>query len=133
MINCEQSLDNPAFVQGGSHPSKISGTTQYLQKLDETHGNDVVLMSDCYDAWVQLRPQTMVDRNYHINSRSNDRLDLFLGNKRAGQIGIHQDIIFRILERCWSWYANGPPCCDEPKSSLLSDTYSPAINTDANH
>lgn len=55
-----------------------------------------------------------------------------MDSNSAGQIGVHRAIIFRTLERCWSWCANDPPCCDVPQSSLPSDTYSPAIDTGAN-
>ena len=82
MINWEQEFDVPAFVEGGSHLAKSDSTVQYLYDLDETHGDDVVLMSDCYAAWVQLRPQIIVDRYSHLNSRTNDRLDLFFGQQQ---------------------------------------------------
>jgi hypothetical protein len=68
IINWNQIFNDPAFVKGGSHLAKINGTAQYLNGLDETHDDDLLLMLDGYDAWIQLRPQTVVDRFFDINS-----------------------------------------------------------------
>jgi hypothetical protein len=68
IINWNQTFNDPAFVEGGSHLAKINGTAQYLNGLDETHDDDLVLMLDGYGAWIQLRPQTVVDRFFDINS-----------------------------------------------------------------
>lgn len=100
MINCEQTFDDPAFFEVGSHLAKSNSTAQYHYGLDEIHGNNVLLVSDCCDAQVQLYPRTIVDRYLHINSRANDRLDLFISNNSAEQTGIYQDIILRTLGPC---------------------------------
>ena len=59
IINWNQTFDDPAFVEGGSHLAKINGTAQYLYSLDVSRDEDLVLMIDGYDAWLQLRPQTL--------------------------------------------------------------------------
>ena len=132
IINWEQTFDDPAFVEGGSHLAKINGTAQYLYSLDDTHNNDLVLMLDGYDAWIQLRPQTVVDRFFAINSRANNRLDTSFGNTSAEYIGVRQDIIFGAQKRCWPWSANDPPCYAVPQSSLPSDIYGSETDTDVN-
>lgn len=132
IINWQQTFNDPAFVEGGSHLAKINGTAQYLYGLDETHDNDLVLMLDGYDAWIQLRPQTAVDRFFKINSRANIRLDTAFGNKSAEHMGVRQDIIFGAQKRCWPWSAGDPPCYAVPQSSLPSDVYGQETDTNFN-
>jgi hypothetical protein len=130
IINWDQTFDDPAFVEGGSHLAKINGTAQYLYSLDETHDHDLVLMLDGYDAWIQLRPQTLVDRFYDINARANKRIDGTFEDKNGEQTGARQDIIFGAQKRCWPWSVDDPPCYAVPQSSLPSDIYGPATDTD---
>jgi hypothetical protein len=132
IINWNQTFDDPAFVEGGSHLAKINGTAQYLYDLDETHDNDLVLMLDGYDAWIQLRPRTVVHRFFDINSRANKRIDAAFEGKSAEQTGVRQDIIFGVQKRCWPWSADDPPCYAVPQSSLPSDIYGPETDTDIN-
>lgn len=132
IINWDQKFDDPAFVEGGSHLAKINGTAQYLYSLDEAHDNDLVLMLDGYDAWIQLRPQTLVDRFFDINLRANQRIDAAFGGKSAEQVGIRQNIVFGAQKRCWPWSADDPPCYAVPQSSLPSDIYGPDTDTDVN-
>ena len=44
IINWNQTFDDPAFVEGGSHLAKINGTAQYLYSLDVSRDEDLVLM-----------------------------------------------------------------------------------------
>ena len=64
-------------MEADSHLENSNSTAQYLYKFDETHGKDVVLMSDCYDTEVRLRLQAIVDRYLDINFRASDKLELF--------------------------------------------------------
>ena len=132
IINWEQTFDDPAFVEGGSHLAKINGTAQYLYSLDDTHNDDLVLMLDGYDAWIQLRPQTAVDRFLDINARANKRIDATFGGKSAGKMSVRQDIIFGAQKRCWPWSVDDPPCYAVPQSSLPPNIYGPETDTDVN-
>lgn len=73
-------------MKGNSHQAKIN----------KTHNDDLVLVSDGHDAWIQLLPQIVIDFHLGTNCRANNRLDLFLENESTEQIGIRQDIIFGI-------------------------------------
>lgn len=104
IINWQQKFDDPALVDGGSHLAKINGTAQYLYGFDESHDDDLVLMMDGYDAWIQLRPQTLVDRFFEINRRANERIASSMGGaERAGQLNVSQTIVFGAQKRCWPW------------------------------
>jgi hypothetical protein len=101
IINWNQTFDDPAFVEGGSHLAKINGTAQYLYSLDESRDEDLVLMIDGYDAWMQLRPQTLIDRFFDINRRADERIASEMGDDR-----VSQRIVFGCQKRCWPWSAD---------------------------
>jgi len=100
IINWNQTFDDPAFVEGGSHLAKINGTAQYLYSLDESRDDDLVLMIDGYDAWIQLRPQTLVDRFFDINRRAKERIASEMGGYNTA---VSQEIVFGCQKRCWPW------------------------------
>jgi hypothetical protein len=103
IINWNQTFDDPAFVEGGSHLAKINGTAQYLYSLDESRNDDLVLMIDGYDAWMQLRPQTLIDRFFYINRRADERIATEMGAASVGHAGVSQKIVFGCQKRCWPW------------------------------
>ena len=106
IIDWNQTFDDPAFVEGGSHLAKINGTAQYLYSLDLSRDEDLVLMIDGYDAWLQLRPQTLIDRFFDINSRADERIASEMGGATVGRTGVFQKIIFGCQKRCWPWGAD---------------------------
>lgn len=128
IINWNQIFDDPAFVEGGSHLAKINGTAQYLSSLEDTHDEDLVLILDGYDAWIQLRPQTLVDRFFDINLRANERISAAFEGEDIKRMGVQQDIIFGAQKRCWPWSVDDPPCYAVPQSNLPSNIY--GIKTD---
>jgi hypothetical protein len=103
IINWNQTFDDPAFVEGGSHLAKINGTAQYLYSLDESRDDDLVLMIDGYDAWMQLRPQTLIDRYFNINHRANERIASEMNSTSVDDIAVSQKIVFGCQKRCWPW------------------------------
>lgn len=89
-------------------------------------------MMDGYDAWIQLRPQTLVDRYFDINRRADERIAREFGNSSSiiRDRGISQKIIFGGQKRCWPWSEADPPCYAVPQSSLPADIYGPETDTD---
>lgn len=133
IINWGQVFDDAAYVEGGSHLAKINGTAQYLFSLDESHDKDLVLMMDGYDAWIQLRPQTLVDRFHSINRRANERIASEFGNKSVEETKVSQQIIFGAQKRCWPWSVDDPPCYAVPNSSLPALIYGPETDQDVSN
>lgn len=130
IINWNQEFNDPGLVEGGSHLAKITGTYDYLLSLDETHDEDIVLMVDGYDIWLQLRPQTLLDRYFAINRKADQRIREELGDVAIKE-GIRQEIIFGCQKRCWPWELTDPPCYAVPNSTLPKDIYGPDTDTDA--
>lgn len=96
----------------------------YLARLDHTKDEDLVLMVDGYDVWLQLRPQTLIDRYFAINQRADRRTNLRLGSA-ASQHDIHQEIVFGCQKKCWPWEAHDTPCYAVPESDLPEHIYGP--------
>lgn len=84
-------------------------------------------MVDGYDIWLQLRPQTLLDRYFDINRRADARIQAELG-PAARKHGIRQKIVFGCQKRCWPWADDDPPCYAVPNSSLPHDIYGPATD-----
>lgn len=129
IINWNKTFDDPNLVEGGSHLAKISGVKDYIQALGSARDDDLILMIDGYDMWLQLRPQTLLDRYFEINNRANSRIKEELG-ATAEKNNIHQDIVFSAQKRCWPWTIDDPPCYAVPESSLPRDIYGSQTDTD---
>lgn len=64
-----------------SHLFKITETLTYLHSLPPSADNDLVLLLDAYDIWLQLRPEVMIERYYHVIKQNDERV------KREGLLG----------------------------------------------
>ncbi|GAB1738894.1 hypothetical protein NU219Hw_g3672t2 [Hortaea werneckii] len=129
VINWGQTFDDPNLVEGGSHLAKIKGVGEYVNSLDSSHDEDLVLMVDGYDIWLQLRPQTLIDRFFEINRKADARIQWELGKEAAEKNGVKQEIIFGCQKRCWPWKPSDPPCYAVPNSTLPEDIYGPGTDT----
>ncbi|KAK3670753.1 hypothetical protein LTR78_009325 [Recurvomyces mirabilis] len=108
--------------------SLVEGIYDYVTGLDTSHDEDLVLMLDGYDVWLQLRAQTLLDRYYHLNKMADTRTRAEMGSA-ANQA--RQEIIFGCQKRCWPWTPNDPPCYAVPNSTLPEDVYGTRTDTPA--
>ncbi|KAF2159229.1 hypothetical protein M409DRAFT_71216 [Zasmidium cellare ATCC 36951] len=109
--------------------TKLSGVKNYLKKLDTSHDEDLVLLVDGYDIFMQSRPQTLIDRYFGINVNADERIATQLKGA-AEDNDIRQEIIFGAQKRCWPWSETDPACYAMPPSSLPKDIYGPNTDTD---
>ena len=129
IINWEKKFEDTGLVENGSHLGKITGVLDYVQTLDSKHDDDIALMVDGFDIWLQLRPQTLLDRYFAINRRANERIRSELGAKVAEKHDIRQDVVFGCQKRCWPWTFDDPPCYAVPNSSLPPDIFGSRTDT----
>lgn len=129
VINWEKAFDDSNFVEGGSHLGKITGVLDYLESLPKKSDDDAVLMIDGYDIWLQLRPQTLLDRYFDINRRADERIRSELGPKVTEKHEIRQEIVFGCQKRCWPWTFDDPPCYAVPNSTLPTDIFGSRTDT----
>ena len=113
-----------------SHLFKISETLAYLNSLPPSADNDLVLVLDAYDIWLQLRPDVLIRRYHATVEKANARL------RREGIHGIthggakvKQSIIFGPDKTCWPDDERRAACWAVPESSLASDVFGPATDT----
>lgn len=125
LVNWNQTFDTPHMVAGGSHIAKIRGVYEYLETLDKTHDRDLVLLMDAYDVWLQLGPQTLLNRYFNILRRENARVVAKYGPKLVQAHSLRQDVVFGAQKKCWPWTDKQPPCYAVPNSTLPEDVYGP--------
>lgn len=134
-------------MAGGSHVMKILGVLEYLEGLDSSADDDLVMMMDAYggswyeytnranqdahreaDIWFQLRVETLIERYYAINAAENARIRERLG--RAAEVeAIEQTIIFGSGKRCAPNQVHTVACYPIPDSPVPMDAYGPNTDT----
>ncbi|KAH7311364.1 hypothetical protein B0I35DRAFT_452651 [Stachybotrys elegans] len=116
---------------GGSHLMKISGTLRYLETMlletthpdDRLHDDDLVVLVDAYDIWLQLPPSVLIERYHTSNRIANERLAQQWTAKR--EMPMKQTIIASVQKRCWPG-ADLPfqtECDKVPQSTARKDLY----------
>ncbi|KAF5018447.1 hypothetical protein F66182_9567 [Fusarium sp. NRRL 66182] len=83
IVNWKKDFHTDADGIGPSQLGKITGTLNYLQwatgdevSEDEKLGeDDIVLMLDAHDIWLQLPPSVMLHRYFSSNERANRRIE----------------------------------------------------------
>lgn len=127
--------ENPENPETPGNPEKrdepsssIVGIWNYLRTLDESHDDDVMVIVNGDNAWMQLRPATLVDRFFDINRRANTRL-----RERMPKVLRHHDlkqqIIFGVQKECPEALRGDPGCYAAPASELLPHAYGPDTDT----
>ncbi|KAI5237588.1 hypothetical protein E4T42_09189 [Aureobasidium subglaciale] len=130
VLNWGKTFNDEHLVSGGSHIAKISGVSSYLESLLPEQDEDLVIMTDGYDTWFQLRPETLIQRYFDINKRANERIRRELGHHVATTNKIEQKIVFSAQKRCWPWAADAPPCYAVPESTLPEHVFGSNTDTD---
>lgn len=130
VLNWGKTFNDAHLVSGGSHIAKISGVSSYLESLSPEQDEDLIIMTDGYDTWFQLRPETLIERYFDINNRANARIRRELGDRVVSTNKIEQKIVFSAQKRCWPWAADEAPCYAVPSSTLPEDIFGPDTDTD---
>jgi len=66
----------------------------YLEELRLENNNEIVILLDAYDSWLQLRPEVLLSRYKAINRRLYATAEKELGSKTINEVGVTQSIIF---------------------------------------
>ncbi|KAH0422599.1 hypothetical protein KCU90_g9040, partial [Aureobasidium melanogenum] len=130
VLNWGKTFNDKHLVSGGSHIAKISGVSSYLESLSPEQDGDLIVMTDGYDTWFQLRPETLIQRYFDINQRANERIRRELGDHVVNTNKIEQKIVFSAQKKCWPWAADAAPCYAVPNSTLPEDIFGPDTDTD---
>ena len=129
LINWNQEL-HPNQANGGTHLAKIAATLPYLQGLDPSHDDDLVLLVDAYDLWFLLPESVLIERYFNINHHANKRLATRLGRKAVAEESISQTVVFGAGKRCAPNQIHTIACYPIPDSPLPDDLYYENTDTD---
>jgi hypothetical protein len=113
-----------------SHLFKISETLTYLNRLPESADEDLVLILDAYDIWLQLPPAVLIERYYVALEKGNSRLKAegIYGVEHGGA-EIKQSILFGPDKTCWPDDERRAACWAVPESTLPADAFGPGTDT----
>lgn len=114
-----------------SHLFKITETLTYLRSLPTSADNDLVLLLDGYDIWLQLRPDVMISR-YDKVLETNDkrvRRDGILGKQTSGG-QVRNTIIFGPDKIHWPQGKLDAAVWAAPESTLPKNAFGPHTDTD---
>ncbi|KAF2208932.1 hypothetical protein CERZMDRAFT_7518, partial [Cercospora zeae-maydis SCOH1-5] len=113
-----------------SHLFKITETLAYLRSLPPSADNDLVLLLDAYDIWLQLRPEVLIERYYSVIKQNDDRVKAegLLGKYHGGDY-IRHSIVVGPDKIFWPQGLEDPATWAVPDSPLPADSFGP--DTDA--
>nr|POE80977.1 hypothetical protein CFP56_57051 [Quercus suber] len=115
-----------------SHLFKLSETLAYLNTLDESQDDDLVLLLDAFDVWLQLPPSVLISRYLRAMDRQNARLKeegLFNQPSHDGTL-INYSILFGADKLCWPRNKDKPACWSAPLNTLPNNTFGPDTDVD---
>lgn len=114
-----------------SHLLKITGVLDFLQwatnsstpQQNSLDDDDLVLIMDAHDVWLQLPPEVLIERYFSANARANMRLeDKFYD---CGETIPQQSILISAQKRCVGPHntVSDLHCQNLPESPLPNDIY----------
>ena len=124
----------------GPHTGKIKGVYDFLNDKSQVKDDDLVLVVDGYDIWMQLPPNVLIKRYHKLLTEADERLRRRYGMEtRISSIedgGISrtpkytQKVVFAADKLCWPSSASDPACAAVPYSSLPKSAYGPETDHD---
>ncbi|KXS98935.1 hypothetical protein AC578_7464 [Pseudocercospora eumusae] len=113
-----------------SHLFKLSETVFYLNTLRKEQDDDLVLILDAFDVWLQLPPEVLIRRYYQALAKENEALrrDGILDKSSPDGSRIRNTILFGVDKFCWPQNDEVIPCWAAPNSSLPEDLYGPGTD-----
>lgn len=116
-----------------SHLFKITETLAYLRSLPPTADNELVLILDAYDVWLQLRPEIMIERYYKVLQKNDERLKVEgILNRRydTSNPPMRNTIVFGPDKIHWPQGPADAATWAVPESSMPRNAFGPDTDTD---
>ena len=129
LVNWARRFDSNDEKKENPHIARITGVNEYLQNLDSSHDEDLVLVVDGYDIWFQLGPQILIDRYHELCREADELIKARLGSQAVKDLNIRQNIIFSAQKECWPGGDEDMNCYAVPNSTLPEDVYGPGTDT----
>ena len=116
IINWGKKFEDPTIQDGGKTVANIESVRDFLNSLDESHDDELVILIDGNDTWFQLRPEVLLQRYFALNQRALKRIWPRYG------LMYEQSIVFAAQRHCEndedSW-----ACTAVPPSTLPDNIY----------
>ncbi|KAK3674044.1 hypothetical protein LTR78_006247 [Recurvomyces mirabilis] len=127
LINFGHPEDPDGYVQ---HLAKPQGILDYLDSISGADGQglvdeDLVLIVDGYDVWMQLRRDVLISRYYEINNAADARTKALYGDETFRSQDMRQAIIFGPDKICWPIDFSRPACWAVPRAALPEHAFGP--------
>lgn len=106
------------FDAAVTHLAKLRAIKRYLDALDPTEDDDLVLIIDGYDVLMQLPPEIMIERYFRMARAANahlaKRFGLSVGSAR--DLGLYQSVFWGADKICWPINPAAARCWAVPKA-----------------
>jgi len=127
IVNWTTDIKDHNEQHGRSHPAKLNGTLQVLQKLGHEHDHELVYVPDEVETWFQLRPEVLIQRYNAIKERLDERA------LSRYQKPYEHNIIFAAQKSCQaetgSWRCSMPPPIDSSGSESQQENAAKYLNS----
>merc|ERR1711881_671012 len=98
---------------------------RYLDSLPAEKDNDLVLMLDGFDPYMQLGPDVLLKRYFQTTAAAHARLERQFGAEYVTEHGLRDSIIFGPDKMCWPEDPRRPACWGVPESTLDAKAFGP--------
>ncbi|KAK3670754.1 hypothetical protein LTR78_009326 [Recurvomyces mirabilis] len=127
LINFGHPEDPDSYVQ---HLAKPQGILNYLDSIsgEDDRGRvdeDLVLIVDGYDVWMQLHRDVLISRYYEMNRAADARTNATYGDETFRRLDMRQTTIFGPDKICWPIDFSRPACWAVPRGALPEYTFGP--------
>lgn len=124
LINWGAPESENAYVQ---HLAKIETILNYLDKLEQTktaHDDDLILVLDAWDAWLQLPSEVLIKRYFEVVGDADARSKGLYGRDAR------HTILFGPDKICWPIDFSRPACWAVPQVPLEEGAFGPPSSRD---
>lgn len=128
LVAWKEEFNEEGILGGGSHKAKIFRVIDYLDGLDSSQDEDLIMMIDAYDLWFQVPLSTLLDRYDNVTKAAQARLESTVGKEAVTQNDLTQTVLFGAGKRCAPNHPHEIACWALPESPLPKDLY--GTNTD---
>ena len=107
------------------HLGKIDTVLAYLKEFSEEQDDDLVLIIDGYDVWLQLPPEPLIRRYFKVIDEQNERVRSIYGPDVAKEHDFRQTVLFGPDKACWPNEGDRVACWAVPTSPLPDHAFGP--------
>lgn len=109
------------------HITKVEGILSYLEQIETSQDfvEDIVLIVDGFDVWLQLRPDVLLKRFYAINAAADARAERLYGEELVRKYNMRQTVIFGPDKICWPVDFSRSACWAVPESTVTRSAFGP--------